>query len=100
MITKAVPPAMVLVPVRATVAVPLVWKARRLGALVATTPGRRPFTEEELILLRSVANQAATALENGQLEQSLAELSRLTGLEVLEEPAIDAMLHLTKGEDT
>jgi two-component sensor histidine kinase/putative methionine-R-sulfoxide reductase with GAF domain len=48
------------------VAVPLLWKARRLGALVATTPGRRPFTQEELILLRSVANQAATAVESSR----------------------------------
>ena len=35
------------------------------------------FTDEDLRLLETLANQAATALENGQLEQSLAELSRL-----------------------
>ncbi len=48
------------------VALPLVWKARRLGALVATTPGRRPFTPEERMLLGSVANQAAAAVESGR----------------------------------
>jgi two-component sensor histidine kinase len=47
-------------------AVPLLWKARRVGALVAITPGRRPFTSEERILLRSVANQAATAVESSR----------------------------------
>ena len=47
-------------------AMPLLWKTRRLGALVATTPGRRSFTNEERILLRSVANQAATAVESSR----------------------------------
>jgi two-component sensor histidine kinase len=47
-------------------ALPLLWKARRVGALVAITPGRRPFTSEERILLRSVANQAATAVESSR----------------------------------
>jgi diguanylate cyclase (GGDEF)-like protein len=35
------------------------------------------FTDDDLRLLETLANHAATALENGQLEQSLAELSRL-----------------------
>ena len=35
------------------------------------------FTSEDLKLLETLANQSAIALENGQLEQSLAELSRL-----------------------
>jgi diguanylate cyclase (GGDEF)-like protein len=35
------------------------------------------FSEDDLRLLETLANQAASALENGHLEQSLAELSRL-----------------------
>jgi diguanylate cyclase (GGDEF)-like protein len=35
------------------------------------------FDDDDLRLLETLANQAAVALENGQLEQSLAELSRL-----------------------
>jgi diguanylate cyclase (GGDEF)-like protein len=35
------------------------------------------FGDDDLRLLETLANQAAVALENGQLEQSLAELSRL-----------------------
>jgi diguanylate cyclase (GGDEF)-like protein len=35
------------------------------------------FSVDDLRLLETLANQAAVALENGQLEQSLAELSRL-----------------------
>ena len=33
------------------------------------------FGEDDLRLLETLANQVAVALENGQLEQSLAELS-------------------------
>ena len=42
-------------------------------------PPRRgqPFDADDLRLLETIANQAAVALENGQLEQSLHELSRL-----------------------
>jgi len=35
------------------------------------------FGGDDLLLLETIANQAAVALENGQLEQSLAELSHL-----------------------
>ena len=35
------------------------------------------FSDDDLRLLETLANHAAIALENGQLEQSLAELSRL-----------------------
>ena len=35
------------------------------------------FTDEDLRLLETLANQASVALENGHLEQSLAELARL-----------------------
>lgn len=35
------------------------------------------FSDDDLKLLETLANQAAVALENGHLEQSLAELSRL-----------------------
>jgi two-component sensor histidine kinase len=47
-------------------AVPLVWKARQIGALVCTRPRRRRFTLEERTLLESVAHQAATAVESGR----------------------------------
>jgi GGDEF domain-containing protein len=40
------------------------------------TEGTR-FGDDDLRLFETLANQAAVALENGQLEQSLAELSRL-----------------------
>ena len=47
-------------------AVPLVWKARPIGALVCTRSRSRAFTIEERTLLESVAHQAATAVESGR----------------------------------
>jgi hypothetical protein len=52
---------------------------RMIGAMVVAnrlTEGTT-FSDDDLRLLETLANQAAVALENGQLEQSLAELSRL-----------------------
>jgi diguanylate cyclase (GGDEF)-like protein len=58
---------------------PLRGEAGLLGAiLVGDRIGEGDeFTRDDLRLLETVANQAAVALENGRLEQSLAELFRL-----------------------
>jgi diguanylate cyclase (GGDEF)-like protein len=65
--------------VRNAMAAPLLGEAGLIGSMLivnrlteATT-----FGEDDLRLLETLANQAAVALENGQLEQSLSELSRL-----------------------
>ena len=58
---------------------PLVGERGVFGALTIINrlgEGSR-FEPDDLRLLETVANQAAVALENGQLEQSLHELSRL-----------------------
>ena len=58
---------------------PLLGEAGLIGSMVVAnrlTEGTT-FTDDDLRLLETLANQAAVALENGQLEQSLAELSRL-----------------------
>jgi two-component sensor histidine kinase/putative methionine-R-sulfoxide reductase with GAF domain len=46
--------------------VPLVWKSRRIGALVCTRDAPGGFTREERTLLDAVAHQAATAVESGR----------------------------------
>jgi diguanylate cyclase (GGDEF)-like protein len=58
---------------------PLRGESGLMGAmLVADRIGENDeFTPDQLRMLETVANQAAVALENGQLEQSLTELSRL-----------------------
>jgi diguanylate cyclase (GGDEF)-like protein len=65
--------------IRQAMVSPLRGESELLGSIIianrlteATT-----FTSEDLKLLETLANQSAIALENGQLEQSLAELSRL-----------------------
>ncbi|HET9457462.1 MAG TPA: EAL domain-containing protein [Candidatus Limnocylindrales bacterium] len=66
-------------PLRQAMLSPLVGDSGQIGLMrVANrlTAGTG-FEEDDLRLLETLSNQAAVALENGQLEQSLAELSRL-----------------------
>ncbi len=65
--------------VRNAMAAPLLGEGGLIGSMVVAnrlTEGTT-FSQDDLRLLETLANQAAVALENGQLEQSLAELSRL-----------------------
>ncbi len=65
--------------IRQAIIAPLVGEAATIGTLTIVnrlTEGTS-FGEDDLRLLETLANQVAVALENGQLEQSLAELSRL-----------------------
>jgi diguanylate cyclase (GGDEF)-like protein len=65
--------------VRQAMISPLVGESGVIGTMTIAnrlTEGTS-FGEDDLRLLETLANQAAVALENGQLEQSLAELSRL-----------------------
>ena len=58
---------------------PLIGESGLIGSMIVAnrlTEGTT-FDGDDLRLLETLANQAAVALENGQLEQSLAELSRL-----------------------
>ncbi|MEO8437525.1 MAG: EAL domain-containing protein [Chloroflexota bacterium] len=65
--------------VREAMVGPLVGEAGVFGALtIINRLGEgTTFETDDLRMLETVANQAAVALENGQLEQSLHELSRL-----------------------
>jgi PAS domain S-box-containing protein len=56
----------------ASIGVPLLYRDRLLGVLttIATTPGS-VFTEQQLALLSSFADQAAVALENARLHENL-----------------------------
>ncbi|HEY7971138.1 MAG TPA: GAF domain-containing protein, partial [Candidatus Limnocylindrales bacterium] len=64
---------------RQAMVAPLRGESALIGSLLVgnrLTEGTT-FSDDDLRLLETLANQAAVALENGQLEQSLAELSRL-----------------------
>ena len=66
-------------PMRQAMTSPLAGERGLFGELTVAnrlTEGTS-FQSEDLRLLEMIATQAATALENGRLEQSLAELSRL-----------------------
>ena len=66
-------------PIRQAMTCPLYGERGLIGEMTVAnrlTAGTS-FLGDDLRLLEMVANQAAAALENGQLEQSLAELSRL-----------------------
>jgi diguanylate cyclase (GGDEF)-like protein len=65
--------------VRHAMAVPLLGESGLIGTMVVTNrlSEGTTFGDDDLRLLETLANQAAVALENGQLEQSLSELSRL-----------------------
>jgi diguanylate cyclase (GGDEF)-like protein len=65
--------------IRHAMVAPLLGESGMIGSLVIAnrlTEGTT-FGDDDLRLLETLANQAAVALENGQLEQSLSELSRL-----------------------
>src|SRR5262245_63718953 len=65
--------------IRQAMVAPLMGESGMIGSMTVAnrlTEGTA-FDEDDLRLLETLANQAAVALENGQLEQSLAELSRL-----------------------
>ena len=65
--------------IRQAMVSPLRGESDLMGSIVIAnrlTEGTA-FTAEDLKLFETLANQSAIALENGQLEQSLAELSRL-----------------------
>lgn len=65
--------------IRQAMVSPLRGESDLLGSIVIANrlTEATSFTAEDLKLLETLANQSAIALENGQLEQSLAELSRL-----------------------
>jgi diguanylate cyclase (GGDEF)-like protein len=66
-------------PIRQAMVSPLSAESGLIGAMIVAnrlTEGTS-FDDDDLRLFETLANQAAVALENGQLEQSLAELSRL-----------------------
>ena len=75
----AMTPGGLTLSIRQAMVAPLVGETGVIGTITIAnrlTEGTS-FGTDDLRLLETLANQAAVALENGQLEQSLAELSRL-----------------------
>ena len=63
---------------RSLVALPLIARGHRLGAVVVADRLRRSFTKEDLNLLAAFADQAALSLENARLYQEAQRRLRQT----------------------
>ena len=59
--------------IRAVLATPMLKQNRLVGAIVLTRREARPFTESQINLLTTFANQAAIALDNVRLFQELKD---------------------------
>jgi GAF domain-containing protein/CheY-like chemotaxis protein len=69
--TKEIVDLLRRVGVRVVVATPLMREGKGIGAIMAHRAEPRPFTEKELQLLRSFADQAVIAIENARLLEEL-----------------------------
>jgi GAF domain-containing protein len=61
---------------RSVVSVPLLREGLAIGAISVTRPEAGPFTDEEIALLQSFADQAVIAIENARLFTDLQEKNR------------------------
>ncbi|MGH2514733.1 MAG: GAF domain-containing protein [Ktedonobacterales bacterium] len=93
--TLAVDAALLGVPPRSLIAVPMIFKGEVTGALeVAQTEAGAGFDASSLDLMRTLAAQAATAVANAQLYQSLrAERDRIIQTQEDERKRLGRDLH-------
>jgi signal transduction histidine kinase len=65
-------------PISALISVPLFLGDEAIGALIATSPDRDAFTDEDLNLLSAFADQAVVAVTNARLYEQLVEEQKQT----------------------
>lgn len=73
--------------------VPVALQDRRLGVLAVLTDGRQPSTDEDLDLMRSLASQAAIAIENARLFQEVGTVEALREMARLKSEFLSLVSH-------
>ena len=63
-----------------TLAVPIEWQERRLGALAVARAGRRAWTEEQVQTASTIAGRAALAIVNAELYREVLDEKETLGL--------------------
>jgi signal transduction histidine kinase len=61
--------------VKAVVFAPMLWETRAIGAIFVSRPQTGPFSEKEISLLRTFADQAVIAIQNVRLFREIQEKS-------------------------
>ena len=62
--------------VRAVIIAPMLWEGRGLGAISVGREDPGPFTEKDIALLRTFADQAVIAIQNARLFREIQDKSR------------------------
>jgi GAF domain-containing protein len=86
-------------PVRTFLYVPL-WQQRLVGALVARRDDVRPFTDSQIKLLETFADQAVIAIENVRLFDELQQKTREQAETLLEQEATNHILEIISQSPT
>jgi nitrate/nitrite-specific signal transduction histidine kinase len=89
-------PVLAALGLRAALAVPLRRGDRTLGALMVAFRAPRRFTDDEVALLSSFANQVAVAVENAELYEQVQMLHRV-GIEISSMLNLDRLLQTIVG---
>jgi signal transduction histidine kinase len=55
---------------------PMLWEDRGVGAIQVSRPAGQPFTDKELALIKTFADQAVIAIQNARLFNEIQEKSR------------------------
>ena len=61
---------------RGVIVAPMLWEGKGIGAISVGARSAGPFSEKEIVLLRTFADQAVIAIQNARLFREIQEKSR------------------------